>query len=210
VVLPALLAIGMAYLIGSFPTGYLLTRYLTGLDVRKVGSGRTGGTNVYRAAGRNAALLTSFGDILKGFLPVLLARLIWGDNPDVGALTMALAALFAIIGHNHSIFLGFKGGAGSMTAAGALMGLDFLFALLCAPIPFTFIYITRMTSVGSLLASSVTLLLGGVLIWQGYLPWEYIIFCVSFFLLSWNTHRPNIARLRAGTERRVGEKAKAS
>ena len=209
-VLPALLAIGMAYLIGSFPTGYLLTRYLTGLDVREVGSGRTGGTNVYRAAGRNAAILTSLGDVLKGLLPVLLARFIWGEIPDVGPLTMALAALFAVLGHNHSIFLGFRGGAGSMTAAGVLLGLDVVYALLSAPIPFIFIYITRMTSIGSLLGSSLSLLIGVVLVWQQYLPWQYLFFSLPFLLISWNTHRPNIARLRAGRERRVGEKAKTS
>ena len=135
-VLPALLAIGMAYLIGSFPTGYLLTRYLTGVDVRTVGSGRTGGTNVYRAAGRNAALLTAFIDTLKGFLAVILARFIWGGIPDVGALTMALAAIFAIIGHNHSIFLGFQGGAGSMTAVGVLLALDVPYALFMCTIAF--------------------------------------------------------------------------
>ena len=209
-VVPVLLAIGMAYLIGSFPTGYLLTRYLTGLDVRKIGSGRTGGTNVYRAAGRNAALLTSFGDVVKGLLPVLLARFIWNDNPDVAALTMALAAIFAVIGHNHSIFLGFQGGAGSMTAVGVLLALDLPYALLCAPIPFTFTYITKTTSIGSLSGSAVVLLLGVTLIWQEYLPWQYLLFILPFFLISWNSHRPNIARLRAGTERRIGEKPKAS
>ncbi len=206
--LPALLAIGMAYLIGSFPTGYLLTWYLKGIDVRTIGSGRTGGTNVYRAAGKNAALLTAFIDTLKGFLPVLFAQLIWGDIPDIGALTMALAAIFAVIGHNHSIFLGFRGGAGSMTAVGVLLALDLPYALLCAPLPLTFTYITKMTSVGSLLGSAVVLLLSAILIWQQYLPWQYLFFSIPFFFISWNTHRPNIARLRAGTERRIGEKAK--
>ncbi|MGB0389198.1 MAG: glycerol-3-phosphate 1-O-acyltransferase PlsY [Ardenticatenaceae bacterium] len=207
-IIEILLAIALGYLIGSFPTGYLMAWYVAGVDVRTIGSGRTGGTNVYRAAGRNAGLITAFVDTFKGVLPVVLARFIWGGNPEVAAITVALAAFFAIIGHNHSIFLGFRGGAGSMTAGGALLGLDFVFALLCAPIPFTFVYITRMTSIGSLLASSMTLLLGCVLIWQTYLPWQYIFFCLPFFLISWNTHRPNIARLRAGTERRLGERRK--
>ena len=79
---------------------------------------------------------------------------------------------------------------------------------LCAPLPLTFTYITKMTSVGSLLGSAVVLLLSAILIWQQYLPWQYLLFSLPFFLISWNSHRPNIARLRAGTERRIGEKAK--
>ena len=154
--------------------------------------------------------MTIFGDVFKGTLAVILARLIWGANPDIVNMTAALAAIFSVIGHNHSIFLGFKGGAGTLTAAGAMFGLDPFVAILMGIIPIGFAYITRTTSIGSLLASSIALLLGGVLIWQNYLPWENILLLLPFFFLSWQTHRPNIARLRAGNERRFGEKAKTS
>ncbi len=158
-----------------------------------------------RAVGPRAAALTIAGDIAKGAIPVVLARLWWPDAPAA----VALAAIFSVIGHNYSLFLGFKGGAGTMTATGALLGLDPLLLLLSAIIPLVFTYITRMSSVGSLLGSAVALLLAIVLVWQAYLPVAYLLFFVPFFLLSWISHRPNIARLQAGTERRLGEKARA-
>ena len=200
------LAIGLAYLLGSFPTGYLAGRFIGHVDVRKIGSGRTGGTNVLRSAGPRAALVTVVGDVLKGTLAVLLARWLSDGN----ALAEALAALAVVIGHNYSIFLGFKGGAGTMTATGAVLGLNPILLLLAGLLPALFTYITRMSSIGSLLASSMGLLMTGVLVWQGYLPAEYLIFFVAFFLLSWYSHRPNLARLMAGTERRIGEKSKTS
>lgn len=205
---PYLLAIALGYLLGSIPVGYLAGLYFTKVDVRKIGSGRTGTGNVFRSAGKTAGFVTIFGDVFKGTLAVILARLIWGANPEVVNMTAALAAIFSVIGHNHSIFLGFKGGAGTMTAAGAMFGLDPFVTVLIGIIPISFTYITRITSIGSLLASSIALLLGGVLIWQDYLPWEDILLLLPFFLLSWQTHQPNIARLRAGNERRIGEKAK--
>ena len=200
----ALLAALLGYLFGSFPTGYLAGRVLGGVDVRTMGSGRTGGTNVYRSAGRNAAIITIVGDVLKGILPVLIARALWPDD----ALAQALAALFSVVGHNYSLFLGFKGGAGTMTAGGAMLALSPALLLLAAPIPLLFTYVTRMSSIGSLLVSALALLLTGVLAWQGYFPAAYLAFALPFFLLSWYSHRPNLGRLRAGTERRIGEPAK--
>ena len=197
-----LLASVLGYLLGSFPTGYLVGRLMAGVDVRKIGSGRTGGSNVLRSAGKTAGLVTIFGDIGKGTLAVILARLIFPDEPAA----FALAALFSVVGHNHSIFLKFKGGAGTMTAGGALLGLDPLTLGLTVIIPITLTYITRTTSIGSLLATAIGLQLGSVLIWQNYLPDAYFIFLIPVFLLSWETHRPNIRRLMAGNERRIGKK----
>lgn len=200
-------AILIGYLLGSFPTGYFAGRYIGNVDVRTIGSGRTGGTNVLRSAGTKAALVTIAGDIGKGALAVILTRLLWAGQPDLLEMAAALAAIFSVIGHNYSIFLRFKGGAGTMTAAGALLALHPLLLLLSLIVPLTFTYITRMSSIGSLLGSAIALLLGGVLIWQGAIPWESILFLFPFFLLSWYSHRPNIARLQAGTERRIGDKA---
>lgn len=205
---PYVLAIALGYFLGAIPVGYLAGLYFAKIDVREIGSGRTGTSNVFRSAGRTAGFVTIFGDVFKGTLAVILARLIWGANPEIVHMTAALAAIFSVIGHNHSIFLGFKGGAGTLTAAGAMLGLDPFVTVLMAIIPISFAYITRITSIGSLLASSIALLLGGVLIWQTYMPWENILLLLPFFFLSWQTHQPNIARLRAGNERRFGEKAK--
>lgn len=204
-----LLTIIMAYLFGSFPTGYIAGRLLGHVDVRKMGSGRTGGTNVLRSAGKPAAVITILGDIAKGALAVILARWLWSASPQgVIDVAAALAAIFAVIGHNYSIFLKFKGGAGTMTAGGALLALHPWLLVVASIIPILMTYITMMTSVGSLLGSAVGLLVGAVLIWAGEIPAASLLFFLPFFLLSWYSHRPNIARLRAGNERRIGEKAR--
>ncbi len=197
-----LLAALLGYLLGSFPTGYLAARRMAGVDVRTVGSGRTGSTNVLRAAGPRATAVTAFGDAFKGALAVLLARLLWEGDPTA----TALAALFAFLGHNYSIFLRFKGGAGTMTGAGILLALSPVAFAFAAPIPIAFLFITRMSSIASLLGSSIALLVALLLVWQRYLPVAFLLFFVPFFLLSWHSHRPNIERLRAGTERRIGDK----
>lgn len=208
-VITYLLAVLLGYLIGSFPTGYIAGRLLGHVDVRAMGSGRTGGTNVLRSAGKNAFFVTVIGDIAKGIIPVLLARFFWGNDPAVASMSAALAALFSVVGHNYSLFLGFKGGAGTMTGAGALLALHPLLFFLSGILPLLFTYLTRMSSIGSLLGSAIALLLASVLIGFGNLPWEYLAFFLPFTALSWYSHRPNIARLRAGTERRIGDKAKA-
>lgn len=208
--LAPILALLLGYLFGSFPTGFLAARFFAGVDVRTVGSGRTGGTNVLRSAGRPAAITTIAGDILKGIIPVLLARWLWGaeasPTPD---LVAALAALGAVIGHNFSIFLRFKGGAGTMTGGGAMMALDPFILVASCILPIVFTYITKMSSIGSLMFTGVALLVSAILLYFGQKPAAYLIFFAGFCLISWYAHRPNIAKLRAGTERRIGEKAKA-
>lgn len=201
--LSALLAALLGYLFGSFPTGYLAGRAIGHVDVRTVGSGRTGGTNVLRSAGRTAAIITIVGDTLKGAIPVLLARYLWPEHPAA----IALAGIFSIIGHNYSLFLGFKGGAGTMTAGGAVLALSPALLALAAPIPLLFTWLTRMSSIGSLLFSALGVVLTVALVWGGVLPAPFLLFAVPFCLLSWYSHRPNIQRLRAGTERRIGDPA---
>lgn len=201
--LTILLTTVVAYLLGSFPTGVIAARALAGVDVQSIGSGRTGGSNVLRSAGRNAALITVFGDTFKGVLAVLVARAISGGDP----VAAALAGTAVILGHNYSLFLGFKGGAGTMTAGGALGALSPVTLLVSSLVPALMTYVTRMSSVGSLLLSAVALVIGGVLIWQEYLPAAHFLFFLPYFFLSWYSHRPNIQRLKSGTERRLGQKA---
>ena len=117
--IPVLMGVG--YLLGSIPSGFLVVKIFSGQDVRQVGSGRTGGTNVMRAVGLGAGLLTAFLDILKGAASVWLAQALLPE--DVQALGMALAGLGAILGHNYSIFLKFKGGAGGAPCVGGAIGL---------------------------------------------------------------------------------------
>jgi glycerol-3-phosphate acyltransferase PlsY len=197
----AVCAVVAAYLVGSFPAGFLLGR-LWGVDVLKHGSGRTGGTNVLRSAGPAAALLTGALDVLKGAAAVWLAAEVTG-NPAVEVL----AGAGAILGHNHSLFLGFRGGAGVGTSLGALGAIYWPAALALACLLVVVILVTRYASIGSLVTMTAMPLTLAYLAWSGAQAWVY----VAYGLLAWSivvySHRPNIHRLLSGTERRLGKRS---
>jgi glycerol-3-phosphate acyltransferase PlsY len=197
-----LIFIFIAYLFGSIPVGVLVAR-LYGIDVTAAGSGRTGGTNVLRAAGPIAAWLTVLGDALKGLIPVYLIA-----SAGFPAVVTALAGTAAVIGHNHSIFLGFKGGVGAGTAIGALAGLNFwvgLAATICALVA---LWLSGYASILSTTVAVSGLILLIIFAFLGYTPFGYIVFGVLTLLVIFNALRPNFARLRAGTERKIGKKRK--
>lgn len=201
-----LVAIAIAYLIGAIPVGVVVCRPF-GVDPRRFGSGRTGGTNVYRAAGARAAVLTVLGDVLKGTTAVLLAdRLVPGD---ANAVATALAALAAILGHNHSIFIRFAGGAGSTPNIGAFLALApgpqwFAAAGLAACAVW---YFGRIASVASLtLAACLALACAWFATTGARSPAILIYGLGQLALVAWAL-RPNIARLRQGTELRVDRPA---
>jgi glycerol-3-phosphate acyltransferase PlsY len=187
-----------AYLIGSFPTGYLMARWFRGVDPRQHGSGRTGGTNILRTAGKGAALATVAGDLLKGALAVLLARVWMGTQP-----AMVLAGLAAVLGHNRSIFLRFRGGAGSMTNAGVVLVLAPHVVPVMAATAFIAAKLSRMasvTSIATVVAMVITMLASFLL---SLTPVAYVVYGVLACALILLELRPNIHRLRAGSERRV-------
>ena len=137
------LAALLGYLIGSIPSGYIIAR-LRGVDITQQGSGRTGGTNVFRALGPKFGLLTGFFDILKGVIAVILARMIFGDE-----YAAAMAGAFAVMGHNWSIFLRFYGGRGMGTFAGVLL----------AVFPWGMVWLTALVALGWRLGDSAPWLL---------------------------------------------------
>jgi glycerol-3-phosphate acyltransferase PlsY len=194
----------LGYFLGAVPFGLVVCRPF-GLDPRKVGSGRTGGTNVYRTAGLPAALATIFLDILKGFVAVKLAALIVPVDSfgNATALAMSLAALAAIVGHNYSVFAGFRGGAGSTPNIGALLAIDpvlFAVALIVAAIGMLGV---RIASVASLMLS-VTIFIGlGWRVVDGAMPPATLLYSVGQLVIVTWALRPNIRRLREGTERRI-------
>lgn len=195
----SIIAILIAYLCGSIPVGFLISR-LYGIDVTASGSGRTGGSNVFRTAGAFAGALTFLGDVIKALIPVYLIAIL--GMP----LTTALAATATVVGHNYSIFLGFRGGAGGGPAAGALTGMSFLVGLIAAICALLALSIARYASVvTSTIAFSgfITLIITAIL---GYTPYEYIIGSGLNVILIAYALRPNYARLRAGTERKIGQK----
>jgi glycerol-3-phosphate acyltransferase PlsY len=196
------LAVLAGYLLGAIPFGVVVCRPL-GKDPRRVGSGRTGGTNVYRTAGAVPAILTVLGDGLKGAAAVWLAA--WLVPAAQAPLAMALAAIAAILGHNYSVYVGFAGGAGSSPNIGAFLALSpnplwFLAAALVGGLVWK---LSRMASVASLSLSA--LLLASVLwfVYSGQRPPELLVYGVGQIGLVVWALRPNIKRLLAGGEIRV-------
>lgn len=198
-------AVAAAYLLGSFPAGYLLGR-LWGVNVLQWGSGRTGGTNVLRSAGVIPALITGGLDVGKGALAVWLAGILVPDSYQV--ITQVLAGAAVILGHNYSIFLGLRGGAGVGTSLGALSGIYWPAAIALLLLLLIIIAATRYASVGSLSVATLMPVSLFALGEAGVLPLAYI----GYGLLAWAiiiySHWPNIQRLITGTERRIGEKGK--
>ncbi|MFQ6014841.1 MAG: glycerol-3-phosphate acyltransferase, partial [Anaerolineae bacterium] len=195
-------AIAIGYFCGAIPIGYLMG-LLKGIDIRQYGSGRTGGTNVLRTVGPLAAVATVIGDIAKGAVAVLLVRWLFHS-----ASVEALAALFSVLGHQKSLFIGLQGGAGTMTSSGAMLALWPLAALVAGPIPIVSLALTRYASVGSLTGAVLGSLVVMGLVIVARQPIQYSFYALGAGALIVYAHRPNIRRLLAGTERRIGEQAR--
>jgi glycerol-3-phosphate acyltransferase PlsY len=191
-----LLVLLLAYLFGSVPAGVLVARTY-GVDIRKVGSGNIGATNVLRALGPGPALVVAFFDVFKGGIAVLIAR-----ASGLEAWLLGGVALAAILGHNYSLFLGFKGGKGVATSFGTLLFLDPVLSLWTLPVGVSVMLITRYVSAGSMAGSVAATVLALAL---GRPPWEVATVFLMAALIFW-THRENLKRLQEGTERRLGER----
>lgn len=212
-ILSGIFVLIVAYLIGSIPFGFLLVRIKSGKDVRQVESGRTGGTNAFRAAGFWVGFATAILDLLKGAFAVLLARWIIAGN----AWVEILAPAAAIIGHNYSIYLmerdesgklHLRGGAGGATCVGGSAGLWFPSILFIIPLGGLILYFLGYASVATISVSLLSTMIFAIRAWLGLSPWEYAVYgLISFVILIW-TLRPNIQRLRDGTERVVGFRAR--
>jgi glycerol-3-phosphate acyltransferase PlsY len=185
--------VAIAYLCGSVPTGILLSRR-RGVDPRDIGSGNIGATNVARAAGTTAGLLTLLGDTVKAFVPVLVAR-----SLGLSATAVALVALAAFLGHLYSCFLGFEGGKGVASAFGALLGLAPFGAVLLVAVFVVAVAIGRYVSAASLLAAVLTT---PILLSLGYAAATVLAGLVMSLFIAFR-HRDNIRRLRFGTEPRI-------
>ena len=201
----------IGYLCGSIPFGYLYVRLFKGEDLRKIGSGRTGGTNSLRAAGLGVGVLTSLSDVLKGAAAVLLTTWLLGDAAGAAVLPwlQATAGVLSVVGHNWSIFLKFGGGAGT----GPNVGWSSAIWPWVLPIAFLvmggMLYFVGMASVASLSMAAVTII---VFTWRyvaGIDPTAaYLVGSVAAGLVVTWALRPNIKRVLNGTERLVGRRAK--
>ena len=185
-------AFALAYLLGSIPFGLILTRICGAGDLRAIGSGNIGATNVLRTGRKGLAASTLFLDLAKGLLAVLFAWRFWPAAVD-------LAAAGAVLGHCFPVWLRFNGGKGAATLMGVSLGLAWPIGLIYAAVWLGMLALTRISSVAGM-SAAVSAPLAALLIGQ---PQHALVLALLAALVLW-LHRANIARLRAGTEPKVG------
>jgi len=190
-----------AYLVGSVPVGYLIVKLVKGVDITHIGSGRIGGTNVLRVAGALPAALTVLADFGKGYGAVALVRAMAPGEP----LLAALGGLCVVLGHSWSVFLRFGGGVGTMTTGGAALAVAPLATGPVGLLAIAVTAVTRYSSLGSLtFACGLTLFCLAATLFAGW-PAANLLFAVTTAAVAVWKLRPNIARLRHGTERKIGQ-----
>ncbi len=190
-----------AYLLGSLSFGLIVADKAKGPDLRKVGSGNTGASNVQRTMGWKYGLITFAGDALKGVLACLLAELITRDH-----MACLAAGLFVVIGHNWPVYYGFRGGKGVAASCGILLYCFWWQALICFAVTILLIAAVRYISLGSMfLLISYALLVS--LTYQGEWRLFVIIWATLMALICIIRHHANIVRLIQGRENKLGKKA---
>ena len=193
IVLQAVLAALIGYLIGSIPTGYLIVKWFKGEDIRKIGSGSTGATNVKRVMGRKWFYITLFLDLVKGMIPVLLALpyrgALWGIIP-------VIAAVFVLLGHSKSIFLKFSGGKCVASGFGTILALDWMSAIVFAIAWVLIVKFSKFVSLGSIIAIWLT----PIAMFIFNRPLAYIAYSLAGAIYITYLHRENIQRLIKGQE----------
>ena len=224
--LALLLTMASAYLLGSMNWAIILTRLFKGQDIRKVGSGNAGATNVLRSQGVVMAVLTLIGDIGKGVLAAFLGGWIMSwvqlSPSDIPMLTYEsltlvgryVAGVFVVVGHLYPVFHGFRGGKGVAATVGLIFVLDWRMALMCLGLFILTVALSRMVSLGSVLAMSYVPVLTFVFRrWADDMPIESVLFCTILSgivgLIVIFKHGSNMRRIANGTERRIGEETPA-
>lgn len=208
--LPSLIAIVLSYLLGSLSFAVIVSRAFGMADPRSYGSGNPGATNVLRSGNKAAALATLLLDAVKGWVPVFVIQQV-GPGFGLGPGTAALGGLAAFIGHLYPLFFGFRGGKGVATAAGVLVGIDWLLGLASGTTWLIIAVFLRYSSLASIVAAFFApayYLLGGGIAWPLHRTVVGVLVAISLLLL-WR-HRENIRRLLAGTESRLGSKRQDS
>ncbi|MFH1454404.1 MAG: glycerol-3-phosphate 1-O-acyltransferase PlsY [Armatimonadota bacterium] len=201
-VLNAVLVITASYIIGAIPFGLIIGKIFKGIDIRKEGSGNIGAANAFRTLGMVPGSLVLIFDILKGVAAVYIASTFMPEN--YAALFNVIAGLAAIIGHNNSIFLNFKGGKGIATSFGVFLALNWKISLLVLLIYILMLLITKYSSVGSLSASAAM----PVCMYVFRQPVEYTVFALLAAIFAFYKHKANIKRLIKGEELKVFGKKK--
>jgi len=196
--LELLLVVVIAYLIGSIPTGYIIVKLFTGQDIRTIGSGSTGATNVKRVMGKKWFFTVMILDAIKGALPVVLAKFLTTAFAGIGLLPV-LAAVAVILGHSKSIFLKFTGGKSVASGVGTILALNWQVGLIIAGIWAIITYFSKYVSLGSIIALAIS----PFLMWGFKEPLAYVIYCAIGAIYIIYLHRENIQRLIKGEENKV-------
>lgn len=196
-ILVALAVLVGAYLIGSFPTGYVVVKALAHQDIREIGSGSTGATNVKRVLGFKWFVIVLLTDAIKGIIPVVAATYI--DYSLINGILPVLAAVGVIIGHSKPIFLKFHGGKSVATGVGTILALNWLVGLTIAFIWVTITYFSKYVSVGSIIAVWVS----PFLMYALDMPMAYVTYCALGALYITILHKDNIKRLLKHEENKV-------
>ena len=191
----------LSYLIGAFPSGYVIGKLFYKKDIRQFGSGNTGATNSFRVLGKPAGFLVTFLDIFKGFIVVFFP--LWlpvsAEGPISSFFTNGLiVGAFAILGHVYPVYLGFKGGKAVATSAGVILGMNPILLIILAAIFFIILKLTRYVSLSSIIAS-ICCLIGAVLIRDIIL----VIVSIGVVVLLIIRHRSNIVRIFKGEEPKI-------
>ncbi len=188
------------YLLGSVPVGLVVGFVWLRRDIRDVGSGKTGTTNVLRTAGKLAAGLVLLGDLAKGVAPALIGRFAFDDDGVAAA-----GAGAAIVGHVFPVFAGFRGGRGVATAFGGILGLTPLLALVFPVIALAIIIPTRIVSLMSVLGTALAVAILVAVAAGGGTEWAFAIYGLFALAVVEFMHIPNIRRLLTGAEPRLGQ-----
>ena len=197
-IIQIILTVVVAYVIGSIPTGYLIVKHFKGEDIRKIGSGSTGATNVKRVMGGKWFVVTLLLDLVKGMIPVVLAQHFTTAFAGVGLLPV-LAAIAVLLGHSKSIFLNFTGGKSVASGVGTILALNWVAVVVFAALWVTITKTSKYVSLGSIVAiwsTPVTMLLLGA-------PLAYVIYGVVGALYITYLHRENVQRLIEGRENKT-------
>jgi glycerol-3-phosphate acyltransferase PlsY len=198
-------AVGLGYVLGAIPFGVVIARLVGGADPRTVGSQRTGATNTVRALGRGWGLAVGLLDVAKGLVAAGLGAAIGGAVGLIPEWVAAGSCVAAVTGHIRSVFIGFRGGRGVATAAGGFLVLVPLALLVVIPIIGAVVAVTRYVSLGSIIGAISAPLVVTVLYSLGRASGADIAYSAVVGALVVLAHADNIARLRAGTERRIGD-----
>ncbi|HHX60726.1 MAG TPA: glycerol-3-phosphate 1-O-acyltransferase PlsY [Epulopiscium sp.] len=203
-----LIILGIGYLFGSLQTAIIIGR-LKGLDIRSHGSGNAGATNTLRVLGLKYALLVFVGDMLKALMAIVIARLIFNNNPQLPDLLIAVYAGFgAILGHNWPVYFQFKGGKGIAVSMATLLMIDYRIGVVAAILFLSTIAFTRYVSLGSILLTLSAPIMLTLLHKNDLVFFEVIILITIIPVLAIYQHRANIGRLFKGTESKLGQKTK--